>query len=114
MLTGFSVTWGQQTGVAENRALPFAGHWTGTGTITGTGDGEQLELAHATAQTSDVVWTGSQTIELLYNHYGSGDSVLLEWRTGNTPAACAAASWTTYTVPFASSGFVQLRVSSTL
>jgi hypothetical protein len=111
---GWTITWGQQTGVVESRAVAFSGHWTGTGVDSGGGDGETLTLAHLQAMTSDIIWTGLQKVELLQNHYGVGDTVLLEWRTGASLAAVAAAGWTTYSAPFNSSGFVQARVTSTL
>jgi hypothetical protein len=42
------------------------------------------------------------------------DNVTLKYRHGNTIAACEAASWNTYTIPFTSLGFVQVRIESTL
>jgi hypothetical protein len=64
---------------------------------------------------SEVVDTGTTTVELLQNNYDpSGDDVDLDYRHGATEAACLAASWNNYTVPFSSLGFVQVRITSTL
>ena len=43
-----------------------------------------------------------------------GDDVDLDYRHGITAAACQAASWNDYTVPFTSLGYVQVRLTSTL
>jgi hypothetical protein len=111
IITG-TVCWGHSTGVTEDNVLTFTGHWTGDGSITGAGDAEQIELDDTeTMQTSSVVNTGAVTVTLQKNKYGSGDaSVVLKYRTGATVAACQAAGWSTYTVPFASSGYAQVRV----
>jgi hypothetical protein len=55
---------------------------------------------------SEVIYTGEADIELLQNEYGTGDILLLKYRHGNT--------WKTYGTPFASLGYIQLRVESTL
>ena len=62
---------------------------------------------------SEVIDTGSFTIELDQNFYDTGDDGVLKYRIGATVEACEAASWNAYTVPFASSGFVQVRVENT-
>ena len=61
---------------------------------------------------SEVVDTGSQNIQLLQNQYATGDDVTIKYRTGATAAACQAASWSIYTAPFASSGYVQVRLEN--
>ena len=63
---------------------------------------------------SEVIVTGTITVELLQNNYAAGDTVLLRYRTGASEAACLAASWSNYTVPFGSLGYVQVRLESTL
>jgi hypothetical protein len=63
---------------------------------------------------SGVVNTGSRMVELDQNHYAVGDDVKLEYRTGATEVACKAAAWIDYTIPFLSSGYVQVRIESTL
>lgn len=113
-LADWPITWGRVTGVVEPNVVPFTGHWTGTGSIDGTGDSEELVLASGQVMTSDVNYTGAQMVELLTNHYQAGDTVLLEYRTGADAAAVSAASWTTYSLPFLSANYVQLRLTSTL
>ncbi len=63
---------------------------------------------------SEVVFTDVLTTELLQNHYAAGDAVTLKYRHGADEAACLAASWNTYTAPFSSLGYVQVRLESTL
>ena len=64
---------------------------------------------------SEVVDTGTYTVTLFQNLYdGSGDDVDLDYRHGATEAACLAAGWNDYTVPFVSLGYVQIRLTSTL
>jgi hypothetical protein len=63
----------------------------------------------------EIVDTGTYTVTIYQNKYDvSGDDVTLRYRHGATPAACLAASWNDYTVPFTSLGYVQLRLESTL
>lgn len=109
-----STTWGQVTGVAETNVRTFANHWTGTGHVENTGDREKIALNSGQNMVSEVVFTDVVSTEVLQNLYRAGDSVLLEYRTGNTKTACLAASWTTYTAAFSSLGYVQVRVTSTL
>lgn len=95
--------------------LNFAGHWTGTGTIQGTGDAEVICLEAGEYMISGVVFIGSVNVELLQNHYDpSGDDVLLRYRHGDSEANCLAAAWNDYVAPFASLGYVQVRLESTL
>jgi hypothetical protein len=61
---------------------------------------------------SNVVETGSETVILTQNDYGTGDTADMDYRHGATQAACEAASWNDYTVPFASLGFVQVRLQN--
>jgi hypothetical protein len=106
--------WGHVTGVTETNVRPFAVNWTGTGSVVGSGDSESLMLAAGQNMVSEVVNTGAVTVELTQNQYAAGDTVTLAYRTGATQAACEAAGWTNYTVPFTSSGYVQIKATSTL
>jgi len=64
---------------------------------------------------SEIVNTDTDTVTLLQNNYDpSGDNVDMDYRHGNTPAACVGAGWNNYTVPFESLGYVQVRMTSTL
>ena len=63
---------------------------------------------------SDIVNTGIDTVTLFQNLYdGTGDNVVLKYRHGATPAACVAAGWNAYTVPFVSLGYVKVRLEAT-
>jgi hypothetical protein len=58
----------------------------------------------------NVVNTGAETVELLQNLYAAGDTVVIKYRTGATVELCEAEAWIAYTVPFVSSGYVQVRI----
>jgi hypothetical protein len=109
------VTWGHDTGVVESNIRDFSGNWTGTGAISGSGDAETICLESGEYMISEVVNTGAYTVHLFQNLYdGTGDDVDLDYRHGATQAACEAAAWNNYTVPFTSLGYVQIRLTSTL
>ena len=58
-----------------------------------------------------MVDTGADTVTLFQNLYdGTGDDAVMKYRHGATPAECVVAAWNTYTVPFASLGYVQVRL----
>jgi phage-related minor tail protein len=64
---------------------------------------------------SEVVQTGTYTVEIYQNKYDpSGDDVTLRYRHGADEAACLAAAYQDYTIPFTSLGFVQVRVEPTI
>lgn len=63
---------------------------------------------------SEVVITGSVTVELLQNNYLSGDTVTLKYRHGVDEATCLAASYNTYSAPFVSDGYVQVRLEASI
>jgi hypothetical protein len=113
IITG-TVCWGHVTGVTEDNVLTFSGNWAGTGDIVnpGAADNEEIELDEAQyMQISGVVQTGINTVTIQKNKYGAGDAaVVLKYRHGATVAACQAAAWNTYVAPFASAGYVQVRV----
>ena len=110
-----STTWGHDTGVLETNVRDFTGNWTGTGAIENAGDAERLALETTEYMISEVVNTGAYTVTLLQNNYDpSGDDVDMDYRHGATEGACEVAGWNNYTVPFASLGYVQIRMTSTL
>ena len=107
--------WGHVTAVTETNVRTFAGNWTGTGTIENSGDTERLALDSGEYMISEVVETGEETVILKQNFYDpTGDNVDMDYRHGATQEACEAASWNDYTVPFASLGYVQVRMTSTV
>lgn len=100
--------------MVEDNIETFATNWTGTGTISGVGDAETICLDAGEYMESNVVETGTLTVEILQNLYDvSGDNVVLKYRHGDSQANCLAAGWNLYTVPFMSLGFVQVRLEAT-
>jgi len=113
VISGTTV-WGHITGVIETNVRTFASNWTGTGAVGGSGDTERLELDSTEYMVSEVVNTGIKTVQLLQNTYAAGDTVTLKYRHGADEATCLAAGWNTYSTPFISLGYIQVRVESTL
>lgn len=106
-----SVVWGHDTGVIETNIRDFSGNWTGTGGISGVGDAETMCIDPGEYMESEVVITGTVLVTLLQNTYDiTGDTIKLRYRHGADEAACLAAAWQDYTVPFTSLGYVQIRV----
>lgn len=112
-VTPCPVVWGQDTGVSEP-PRDFAGNWSGTGAITGIGDAERIELDAGEYMESEVIQTGTVNVWLGQNVYQAGDNVAMFYRHGNTEAACLLAVWNAYVGIFASLGYVQIRLESTL
>jgi len=113
-ITG-ATTWGHVTGVVETNVRTFAGNWTGTGVIENSGDGERVTLNAGEYMISEAVNMGAgSTIQILQNNYASGSTTTLEYRQGSTSAECGTAAFASYSGTFTCSGFVQIRVTSTL
>ena len=110
------VVWGHDTGVLEANVRNFDGNWTGTGTIgnPGVADTERLELEAGENMVSEIVNTGAVDVIILYNVYAAGHNINLDYRHGDTPAACEGAGWNDYVGAFTSLGYIQVRVTSTL
>lgn len=110
------ICWGHDTGVLEAVVHDFQGNWTGTGEIVNPGvdDIEKVCLDSGEWMISEVVETGVANVEILTNVYAAGDAVDVDYRHGNTPAACEAAGWNNYVGPFTSLGYIQVRLMSTL
>jgi len=107
-----SVCWGHDTSVEEDFTVNFTGDWAGTGTISGSGDSEQINLAPGEYMESPSRKTGAITVILDLDKYGTGyGSPTVKYKTGETEEECeAVGSWTTYSAPFSSSGWVKVRV----
>jgi hypothetical protein len=61
------------------------------------------------------VLLGIFTAEIKYDEYQTGTGTLgtISYRTGATQAICEAASWNTYSEPFSSLGWVQIKLEKT-
>ena len=97
--------------MAEDTIRVFYLNWTGTGTVEGSGDAEQLKIQQGQYMISEAVDTeGTIAIEILLNVYGAGDSVPIYWKTAATQSGLSGASWNLYIAEFTSIGFVQLKL----
>ena len=110
------VVWGHDTGVLEANVRDFQNNWTGTGEIVNPGvdDTETICLDSGEFMISELVHTGAVDVIILQNVYAVGDNVDLDYRHGDTPAACEAAGWNDYVGAFTSLGYIQVRLTSTL
>lgn len=113
-LSAGDITYGHDTSVEETYVENFTNRWTGTGTISGSGDSEKISMTTGEYMESPIIYTGSSGITLLQGKYTTADTVTIKYKTGATVAAVQAASFSTYSAPFSSTGFVQIRLESTL
>lgn len=110
MTTG-STSWGQSFGVIETNARAFSGNWTGTGTISGSGDDEEINLNYGEYMISEIVNTGAIVVALRQNFYKTtGDDVSIYYRTAATEGGITSASWLLYGEQFTSLGYVQVKL----
>ena len=109
---GGSVCWGHVTGVTQDYTRTFAGNWTGTGTISGSGDDEEIQLSNGENLLSEIWHTGASLVEIILNDYVAGDTPdNFEYRTGATVGDVGSAGWNSYVGAFNSLGYVQVRLS---
>jgi hypothetical protein len=90
----------------------FADRWTGTGTISGSGDAEQFTLAAGQYMESETWELGAMNAKIVLNKYGSGTGTpTVKYKTGASAVACEADSWHTYDgSSFACAGFAKIKV----
>ena len=105
--------WGHDTAVAETTVRDFHLNWTGTGLVINQGidDTEALELLDGEYMVSEIASSELREVAILYNVYDSGDTITLEYRHASTELGVSSAGWNSYTGPFISLGFIQVRVT---
>jgi len=107
-----STCWGHDTGVTEDNTRDFSGNWTGTGTISLSGDSEIITLNPGEYMESEVIQISGQ-IQVNLNSYApedaSGPAATVEYKTGSDAGSLG--SYQTYSAPFTSDGYVQIKVS---
>jgi hypothetical protein len=93
---------------------PFSGVWTGTGTISGTGDSEQITLSSGQYMESEMVDIGAgEEVQLIDGKYDATvGSLIIKYKDGDTEANCDADTWNTYSATFISDGYVRCRVEA--
>jgi len=108
-----TVCWGHDTGVIEANVRNFTGKWAGTGTISGAGDSEQIELLSSEYEESETWEIGAGRIKITIDKYGTGSgTVVVKYKDGNSLANCEADSWHNYTGSYVSSGWVKVRIEN--
>jgi len=93
----------------------WAGNWTGTGAIVGSGDNEILVIGIAEAEESETWKFGVGIAKIIMDKYpgGAGGPIpTIKYKTGNSKANCEADSWHTYNGhSFNSLGWIKVRIS---
>jgi hypothetical protein len=108
-----SVCFGHVTAIEELWSKPFAGNWSGSGTIRGSGDSEEIGLHTGDSMEMNAPWRIGDTrkqVVLKLNKYGSGDDFVIKYKKGTTIAECNGSVWLLYTGPFTHVGYIRLRV----
>jgi hypothetical protein len=108
-----TVVFGHDTGVSEDYARDFT-LWSGTGTVSGTGDGERLIIGVGQYEDSPAwnLGVGDARIRTDVYDTGSGPSTTIQYKTGATQATCEADSWNTYNgTSFSGLGWVKVRMN---
>jgi hypothetical protein len=107
-----TICWGHSTGVTQDDTRTFTGNWTGTGSITGSGDGEAVLLDPGEYLESEVFYTSLEKVVLQQNVYAGGDTAVLKYRTAASQGGVSGESWSVYSVPFQSLGYSQIRLEN--
>jgi len=107
-----STCFGHSTGVTQDNALTFAANFTGTATISGSGDNEIISIWPGEYSESEIVNIGVGEVTISLNQYqsGVGEAVTVKYKDGDSEANCEADTWNIYSAPFTSEGFVKVRV----
>ena len=106
-----TVCFGHIAGAEETNTKTFTGNGSGTATISGSGDSEKLAFQSGQYWNFTTVNTnGERTVTITIGKYTAADTVTIKYRTGATQVACEAASFSTYSAPVASLGFIQARL----
>ena len=114
LLFSGEVCWGHDTGVLELNIKDFT-DWTGTGTVSGSGDSEIISL-HSGDYMESPTWNfGIGTLIIGKDIYASGYGAPdIYYKTGDSEATCDADTWTLYTgSPVACARWVKVRIEVT-
>jgi Tfp pilus assembly protein FimT len=108
------LVYGRTTAVDENNVRTFADNTSGTATATGSGDAEKLRFkVGQNRETEDIDTSGIPVIVIQKDKYDTGfGSITVKYKTAATQAGLTGEGWTTYTVPFSSSGWIKVRVET--
>jgi len=102
------------TGVEEDYARSFANNWTGTGTISGSGDTETILLAAGEYMESEIWQLGvGDNATVVKDKYRTGEgTITIKYKTSQTYGGIAGEEWSTYSTPVSSEGFFQVRIEN--
>jgi len=107
-----NVCWGHDTDVTEVYVKDFSGNWTGTGTISGSGDDEIVQLISGQYMESETWFVGTGTVNILEDKYKVGEGIpIIEYKTGTTKVNCESDTWHPYIRQFQGQGWVKVKIS---
>jgi hypothetical protein len=106
------LVYGHSTSVDEDNIRTFADNTTGDATVSGSGDAEKVRFKPGEyRETEDIDTSGTPVVIVQKDKYQSGSgTITAKYKTAATQAGLSGEGWTTYTVPFTSSGWVKVRV----
>ena len=110
-ITG-AIVWGHTSGVTEPDIRTFASGWSGTGTISSSGDSEKILLASGQYMNSPIVSTGVKAVRINKDKYRTGTTSVLKYRTCAVSDCSDVPAFTIYSDVFNSLGYVQIRVEA--
>ena len=108
-----TVCWGHDTSVTQVNVRDFTGNITaGSGyRIVGSGDSEKVEFESGGYIELETWNLGVMLCEITKDQYNTGSGTLtIKYKNGSTEANCDADTWNTYSVPFACTGWIKIRV----
>lgn len=108
-----SCCYGHDTSVVEDNIIDFTNHWTGTGVISGSGDSEIITLDVGEYMESEDINFGAADCVISADKYQSPSGApIIKYKTAATQAGLVSESWTVYSDPFTSLGWVKVRVEN--
>ena len=108
-----TVCFGHDTGVVEDNVIDFANQGEGTATPSGSGDSEILTIDDSEYWEFRDINFGTGECTLDTSKYQSPTGLpVVKYKTAVTQIGLSSESWTVYTVPFTSSGWVKVRVEN--
>jgi hypothetical protein len=88
--------------------------WTGTGTISGLGDNEQITLESGQYMESEMTNLGTVNLEILDGKYDAteGEGLILSYKDGNSAENCDLDTWHPYSEVFVGFGYNRIRIEA--
>ena len=106
-----TVCWGHDTAIAEDYAEDLS-TWTGTATVSGSGDSEIITFTSGQEKISPVWNLGTGYFMITVDKYNTGSgTILVQYKTGATSGDCGSDTWRDYSDFLISLGYVQIKLN---